>query len=206
MKVLNQSVKLEFITPNALKFIERMARVSRKSEDSIIEENTNYFVRGLICRNEEPVLEHAHATFRVICDRGVSHEFVRHRIFSYTQESTRYCNYSKNKFGNEISIIKTPLKNVESFKIWEDANKASEKAYFKLLKLGEKPEIARSVLMTDLKTELVGTANFREWRHFLYLRTDKKAHPQMREIADLILNILYHECSPVFDDLVKIST
>lgn len=205
MKILYQSVKLEFITPDALKFIERIGRVCYKSEDLINKEHTNDFIKRLICRGHESVLEHAHATFRVICDRGVSHEFVRHRIFSYTQESTRYCNYSKNKFGNEISIIKTPLKNIKSFKIWEYANKASEKAYFELLKLGEKPEIARSVLMMDLKTELVGTANFREWRHFIYLRTDKKAHPQMREIANLILDILYYECPPIFDDLMRMS-
>lgn len=131
----------------------------------------------------------------------VANGFVVHN----SQESTRYCNYSKSKFGNEITVIQVPLtKPEQSSAVWREANEMAERYYFKLLALGEPPEIARAVLMTDLKTELVGTANFREWRHFLRLRMSLKAHPQMREVAQKIGCILLRECRPVFEDVVTV--
>lgn len=201
MKIVNQSVELECITPNAAQFIERIGRTCYRSEDRITEGSSDKFVKMLLKRGHHAMIEHAHATFRVVCDRGVSHEFVRHRIFSYAQESTRYCNYSKSKFGNEVTVIQVPLSKPGAKEVWEAANQFSEMSYFKLLELGEPPEIARSVLMTDLKTELVGTANFREWRHFVTLRTAPAAHPQMREVASMIFNILLNECRTCFEDL-----
>ena len=204
MRIVNQSVTLEAITPDAAQLIERAGRTCYKSEDKITEDSAAKFVKMVLERGHESVIEHAYASFRVVCDRGVSHEFVRHRIFSYSQESTRYCNYSKNKFGGEVTFIKVPLTKPEaSEEVWREANEASERYYFRLLELGEPPEIARSVLMTDLKTELVGTANFREWRHFLRLRTSPKAHPQMREVAQAIGVILLRECPPVFEDVMR---
>jgi len=201
MRIVNQDVWPMFITPDAAQFIERAGRICYKSEDRITPESGDKFVRMLLERGHESVIEHAYATFLVICDRGVSHEFVRHRIFSYSQESTRYCNYSKDKFGREITVIKVPLTKPEkSAAIWEAANKAAEDYYLQMLEAGEPPEIARSVLPTDLKTELVGTANFREWRHFLFMRTSPKAHPQMREVANAIGEILYSHCPAVFAD------
>lgn len=201
MKIVDQDVKLMFITPDAAQLIERAGRICYKSEDKITPDSGDKFVKMLLERGHESVIEHAHAMFHVRCDRGVSHEFVRHRIFSYSQESTRYCNYSKDKFGGEITVIKVPLTKPEkSAAIWEAANKAAEGYYFQMLEAGEPPEIARSVLPTDLKTELVGTANFREWRHFLFMRTSPKAHPQMREVANAIGEILYSQCPAVFAD------
>ena len=201
MKVVDQDVQLMFITPDAAQLIERAGRICYKSEDKITTESGDKFVKMLLERGHESVIEHAYAMFHVRCDRGVSHEFVRHRIFSYSQESTRYCNYSKDKFGGEITVIKVPLTKPEkSAAIWEAANKAAEGYYFQMLEAGEPPEIARSVLPTDLKTELVGTANFREWRHFLFMRTSPKAHPQMREVANAIGEILYSHCPAVFAD------
>lgn len=203
MRIVPQSVALEFITPDAAMLIERAGRTCYRSEDKITADSADKFVKMVMERGHESVIEHAYASFRVICDRGVSHEFVRHRIFSYSQESTRYCNYSKAKHDNQITTIQVPLVNPEmSMGVWTEANEMSERAYFKLLELGEPPEIARSVLMTDLKTELVGTANFREWRHFLRLRTSPKAHPQMREVAGMIGDILLRECRVVFADVM----
>jgi thymidylate synthase (FAD) len=120
---------------------------------------------------------------------------------SYSQESTRYCNYSKDKFSNEITVIQPPRLSDAQYEDWRLAIVEAEKCYFCMLKDGAAPEIARSVLPICLKTEFVATANYREWRHFLKLRTSPKAHPQMREVAGLIGEILLKECEPVFIDL-----
>lgn len=201
MKIVPQSVQLEFITPNADVLIEKATRVCYKSEDKIGEGTAAVLIKSIWEKQHHSCIEHAVATFRVICDRGVSHEFVRHRIMSFSQESTRYCNYGKGKFGGEITVIEPPglySKGYRAREIWVEAMEACEKAYLALLEDGKSPQIARSVLPTCLKTELVATANFREWLHFLKLRTAKAAHPQMREVAIMIGEILNRECHEVF--------
>ena len=200
MKIIKQHVKLEWITPNALETIEKIGRVCYKSEDNIINDSAKKFIQNIIKRGHHAVLEHAYASFRIITDRGISHELVRHRIANYCQESTRYCNYSKEKFGNEISVIQPPHLDPKSYEIWYNACEYAEKHYFELLE-NNSPQIARSVLPTCLKTELVMTANFREWRHVLSLRADKAAHPQVREISVMIYNILMKHHDIVFGDL-----
>lgn len=204
MRIVGQEVWLEQITPAALQLIERAGRTCYKSEDRITEESAAAFVKMILQRGHESVLEHAIASFRVVCDRGVSHEFVRHRLASYSQESTRYCNYAKNKFGEEITVILPPAFETGSLEWheWAAAVKAAEVSYLNLIRMGAPPEMARSVLPTCLKTELVATANFREWRHFLRLRTSPKAHPQMREVAGEIGRILLVECPAVFEDVI----
>lgn len=201
MRVVKQEVFLEHITPNAAQFIERTGRTCYKSEDRITSDSAAKFINMLLERGHESVIEHAYASFRVICDRGVSHEFVRHRLFSYSQESTRYCNYSKAKHGEEITVIKPPGLNDEQERIWTVSVRSAEATYMTLLGAGCPPEIARSILPNCLKTELVATTNFREWRHFLRLRTSPKAHPQMREIAKAIGRILLRESPEVFGDM-----
>lgn len=198
MKIVEPSVSLEWITPTPLQAIERAGRVCYKSEDKITDTSAETFCKMIYQRGHESVVEHAVASIRIVCDRGVSHEIVRHRIASYSQESTRYCNYTKEKFGNEISVIKPPGMLPVAEVAWEDAMLAAEKAYVRMTSNGATPQIARSVLPTCLKTELVMTANFREWRHFLKLRTDKAAHPQMREVALMIQAILAEKCPFVF--------
>lgn len=138
------------------------------------------------------VLEHSSVTVRFICDRGVSHELVRHRLASFSQESTRYCNYSKEKFGNEISVVRPVMLRGGSMEyyIWVKQCESAEKAYFDLLDLGMKPENARSVLPTCLKTEVVMTANLREWYHILDLRTSRDAQPDIRYVChDLLIHM-----------------
>ena len=146
------------------------------------------------------MIEHASASFRIITDRGISHEIVRHRLASYAQESTRYCNYTKDKFENKITVICPP--GLGENVAWLYACEQAEQAYLRLVREGVKPEIARSVLPTCLKTEIVMTANFREWRHFISLRGGKGAHPQIREIARGCLNLLMGYAPNVFGDLV----
>lgn len=187
MKIVKPSVTLLWVTPNAEQMIEAAGRTAYKSEDKITDSSAPKFIRKLIELGHESVLEHACASVRIICDRGVSHEMVRHRLASYTQESTRFCDYK----GIDLSIVE-PLDFYEtrSYGLWNEAIQKMEEVYTSLRNLRVSPQFARSILPTCLKTELVMTTNFREWRHILRLRTSKKAHPQMQEIANMILGLL----------------
>lgn len=205
MKIIEP--KVEFMTPidgeEILKQIEQAGRVCYKSEDKITEDSAHRFVANIIKRGHEAVLEHASFTVKFTCDRGVSHEIVRHRLAAYCQESTRYCNYSGDKFGNEITVIKPCF--------WADGSKAmnawtwymedAEQAYFNLLKMGATPQEARTVLPNSLKTEVVMTANIREWRHFFKLRCSPAAHPQMRQVACMLLRMCKEQIPILFDDI-----
>ena len=192
--------------PAILKKIEKIGRGCYKSEDRITQDSAEKFIANILKRGHESVIEHESVTVKVICDRGVTHEIVRHRVASYSQESTRYCNYSKDKFQNQISVIDLStgfsydlddLADSRKYQIWRDAMEASERYYFQMLEAGASPQEARSVLPNSLKTELVMTMNLREWRHFFRLRIDGGAHPQMRELAMLILEV-FKEKLPVF--------
>lgn len=186
-----------------LRKIELCGRVCYKSENSITSESSQKFVNNIIKSGHESVLEHEKITVRIICDRGVTHEIVRHRIASYSQESTRYCNYSKDKFDGELTFIKPCYWNEESenYRLWEESMKQVEQTYMKMIFSGATPQEARSVLPNSLKTEIVVSMNLREWRHFFGLRTSEKAHPQMREIAIPILNEFRRLIPIVFDDI-----
>lgn len=186
-----------------LKSIEQAGRVCYKSEDKITDGSAEKFVAGIIKRGHEAVLEHESIRVKFIVDRGVSHEIVRHRLAAYCQESTRYCNYSKDGFGNEITVIEPCfLKHgTPQWAAWESAMKNAEFSYFRMLDLGCSPQEARSVLPNSLKTEVVMTANIREWRHFFKLRTAPAAHPQMREVAISLLAEFQRLVPVVFDDI-----
>lgn len=205
MKIISPS--FEFISEinptQILKNIELAGRVCYKSENNITENSAEKFVKSIIKRGHESVLEHEKITVKIICDRGVSHELVRHRIASYSQESTRYCNYSNDKFGNELTFIKPCFweNNNNCYSLWEASMRAVEEDYISLLELGAKPEQARSILPNSLKTEIVVTMNLREWRHFFKLRTDIVAHPQMREIACKMLDDFKTKLPVIFEDI-----
>lgn len=150
IKIINADV--EFITPidgaAILKRLEQCGRVCYKSEAKITDTSAPAFVAGIIKRGHEAVLEHCSFTVKFICDRGVSHEIVRHRMASYCQESTRYCNYGKEDFGSEITVIKPCFMEEGSaaWDIWKDTCRCTEEAYFDLLNFGCTPQEARSVL------------------------------------------------------------
>ena len=205
MKIINDDV--EFITPidgaAILKRLEQCGRVCYKSEAKITDTSAPAFVAGIIKRGHEAVLEHCSFTVKFICDRGVSHEIVRHRVASYCQESTHYCNYSKEGFGSEITVIKPCFLHpyTDGFNLWEEGCLFAEQTYFNLLECGCSPQEARSVLPNSLKTEVVMTANIREWRHFLKLRCSPAAHPQMREVALILLDKLHSLIPVCFDDI-----
>lgn len=213
MKIIEP--KVEFMAPidgeQILKTIEQAGRVCYKSEDKIKEDSAEKFVANIIKRGHEAVLEHASFTVKFTCDRGVSHEIVRHRLAAYCQESTRYCNYSNDKFGNEITVIRPcfwePIpydekrETLTAYEMWETACAEAEKKYFELLAMGATPQEARAVLPNSLKTEVVMTANIREWRHFFKLRCSPAAHPQMRQVAIMLLHMCKEQIPVLFDDI-----
>ena len=212
---------VEFINPPeyavVLDTIERVGRTCYKSEDMITDNSAEDFVRRLIKRGHEAMIEHASVTLRFVNDRGVSHEEVRHRIASYAQESTRYCNYSKEKFDGEVTYIDiergmeldatvsrlSQEARLAIIREWMQACLDAEEHYMNMLKLGATPQIARSVLNNSTKTELCVTMNFRSWRHFIELRYDPAAHPQMREVAEQALEMLYNKYPVFFEQYVK---
>ena len=213
----------EILTPiseggiEELKHIEKIGRVCYKSEGNITEdgESAKKFVKMLIDRGHEAMIEHSSLSVRFTVDRGVSHELVRHRIASFAQESTRYVNYSLDKFGNEINVINirdgidldNKMKNMDSSIIdailreWFSAMKDAEKHYMKMIELGATPQIARSVLPNSTKTEITITTNYREWRNFFKLRVPATAHPQMREVTIPLLKELKNRLPIIFDDI-----
>ena len=213
----------EILTPiseggiDELKHIEKIGRVCYKSEGKITKdgESAKKFVKMLIDRGHEAMIEHSSLSVRFTVDRGVSHELVRHRIASFAQESTRYVNYSLDKFGNEINVINirdgidldNKMKNMDSSIIdailheWFSAMKDAEKHYMKMIELGATPQIARSVLPNSTKTEITISANYREWRNFFKLRVPATAHPQMREVTIPLLKELKNRLPIIFDDI-----
>lgn len=196
----------DFEGQKVLQKLELVGRTCYKSEDKITEDSAAKFVAGLIKRGHEAMLEHVSITVKFVTDRGISHEIVRHRLASYAQESTRYCNYSQDKFGHELTFIIPDFLEYgsEGFKLWKDEMKQVEKTYFAMLEAGHTPQEARSVLPNSLKTELVMTANLREWRAFFKLRAANStgaAHPQMLEITRPLLDDLKSMIPVVFDDI-----
>lgn len=205
MKVIEPCIEIlsEIDGENILKQLERIGRVCYKSEERITETSAREFIGRILASGHESVIEHESVSVRIICDRGVSHEIVRHRIASYSQESTRYCNYSKEKFGKELTFIKPCFweESSELYEIWLKHMQQAEDSYNMMIEHGALPQEARSVLPNSLKTEIVVTMNLREWRHFFRLRTSERAHPQMREVALKIFEELKRKIPVIFDDI-----
>ena len=215
MKIIKPSY--EILTPisdggiKELQHIEKIGRVCYKSEDRITDdgESAKKFVKMLISNGHEAMIEHSSLSVKFVVDRGVSHELVRHRIASFAQESTRYCNYGKDKFGNEITVILPCffdtgmgiLSNSLVYQEWKLACECAEERYFNLLKMGATPQQARTVLPNSLKTEITVTANYREWRNFFKLRTAEASHPQMREVTIPLLKEIKTLIPIIFDDI-----
>jgi thymidylate synthase (FAD) len=233
MKVIDPSFKVltQIDGLDVLARIESAGRTCYKSEENITPLSSMRFVSNIISRGHESVIEHVSVSVRIICDRGVTHELVRHRLCAYSQESTRYCNYEKE---DEITVIspyffdpfeerkKIALPIIEkdkdgmrltdphvgfemmmnSFDVWFLTCLWTQWGYMTLIKeFKAKPQQARSVLPNSLKTEIVVTANLREWRHIFRLRTAKDAHPQMREIMVPLLQVFQEIIPVVFDNI-----
>ena len=219
MQIIKSSYQIEPINSNIILLnVAKAGATCYKNETKIVTvDDAKKFIKMIISNGHESVLEHEKVTVRVICDRGVTHEIVRHRIASYSQESTRYCNYANDKFCNEITVIdigehlhkamidKGKSHDYASFVVdeWQEAMMHAESTYLEMIDRGVSPELARSVLPNSLKTEIVITMNLREWRHFFKLRAvSKRAHPQLREITVPMLKDFQKLIPVVFDDLI----
>ena len=217
MKIIDIGIEWLNKEPDGAQMIANIARMGRICYQSEGKTSDEDFVRNLIKRGHESVLEHEKISVIVKCDRGVSHELVRHRVASYSQESTRYCNYSREKFGGGVTYINlapglgfdpatSKLNDLQTDLIlseWVTACEDAERHYLRVLELGASPQIARSVLNNSTKTQIGITMNLREWRHFFRLRCAKDAHPQMRDLALTMLEKLYSAVPVVFDDLIE---
>lgn len=217
MKVINASYAIvsDIDGTELLKQIEKVGRTCYKSEDKITDTSAVQFVKNIMKRDHLAIIEHNSVSVRFVCDRGVSHEIVRHRVASYGQESTRYCNYTNERFSSSINVIDvlkgieldTKMKNLDPLikrcvmSEWKMGMSDAEEHYNNMIKLGATPQIARSVLPTGLKTEIVVTMNLREWRHFFKLRTDIAAHPQMRELTIPLLAEFKSLIPIIFNDI-----
>ena len=197
----------EILTPingnEILKLIELAGRTCYKSDNLITPDSAKNFVEKIAQRGHESVIEHYNITVRFICNRGFTHELVRHRLAAYSQESTRYCNYNKDKFGSEITVIK-PFEineNTKEYDLWKEAMQNAEKSYMAMIENGSKPENARGVLPIDIKTEIVITTNLREWKHIFKVRTSKAAHPSMRELMIPLLKEFKEKIPVIFDKI-----
>ena len=213
MKLVKPSY--EILTPidglAELKAIERAARTCYKSEGAISEdgESAKKLIRRLIENGHEATLEHSFLSVKFTVDRGVTHELVRHRLCSFAQESTRYCNYSGEKFGHDVWFV-IPYFFAErhaddkpgQYILWVEACRYAEEMYFALLDKGATPQEARTVLPNSTAAEIVVSGNYREWRHILKLRTAKDAHPQMREVMCPLGAELKQRIPVIFNDCV----
>ena len=203
MKILEQSWSFEN-TPRGQEIItllERAGRTCYKSESRITPESAADFIKSIIKNGHHSVLEHANITVRIITNRGVTHELVRHRLAAYSQESTRYCNYSgEMEFILPVWLVGDEANLLEYF-VWSETMRFCEARYNQFLSIGWKPEQARGVLPNDLKTEIVMTANIREWRHVFALRCSKRAHPQMRALMRDMLKDFQKFVPTIFDDI-----
>ncbi len=184
--------------------IERAGRTAYKSEDRIDGDSARKFVAGIVKKQHHSVLEHCSVSVLFTVDRGVSHELVRHRLASYTQESTRYCSYDKGKFGSELTFIRPVFWPVghPNYDKWLTAMQRAEDTYMAMLHNGASAQEARSVLPNSLKTDVVMTTNLREWHHVLVLRTSMAAHPQMRQVMNPFLGEMQRLVPVVFDDII----
>ncbi|MBU2685705.1 MAG: FAD-dependent thymidylate synthase [Gammaproteobacteria bacterium] len=204
----------EGITP--LNLIEMAGRICYKSEDKMTDESSEKFVKMVTERGHHSVIEHSAMTVKFICDRGVTHELVRHRLCAFSQESTRYCNYKggvtfvippwisieEGEYNKEELFESNDQEFGDSKTLWLNAMLMAERTYIDLIETDKwSPQQARSVLPNSLKTEIVVTANFREWRHILTLRCSKAAHPQMRELMIPLLEECKNLIPVIFNDI-----
>ena len=199
--------KVEVLTPldgdAILKHLELCARNCYISEDKITADSARQMVRKLLELGHEAMIEHYNLTVKLTCDMGVYKDLTRHRHVSYAIESTRYCNYSKGKFGNELTVMKPChiKEGTPEYQIWLSTMETIEKNYNAMAELGCKPDQLRMLLPHSIKADVIMTANLREWRHIFKLRCAPAAHPTVQEVMKMLLGTLKREIPVIFDDI-----
>lgn len=186
--------------------IELAGRTCYKSEDRMTPDSNKAFIEMICKNNHASVLEHGVATMKFITDRGITHELVRHRIASFSQESTRYVNYTKGNHGKGDIQFVLPLDlNAEQRALFLEAYESDQNYYNRAIGMGCTPQQARDLLPTGLKTEIVMTANFREWKHVFDLRTAPAAHPKMRVLMFMAYDAMTKVSPTIFPSIVRFS-
>ena len=203
MQLIEPRVRVEsYDSRKIMKNLERACRTCYRSEDLITEESYKSLLKNCINRGHESILEHEKITIRMTCDVGVYKDLTRHRFASFSIESTRYCNYGKDKFNNEINFIR-PLfaDELDKFNIWKDTMQTIEDAYMKMVAAGYKPDEMRMILPHSVAAEVTMTANIREWKHILDLRTKKMAHPAVQQVMIPLLLNFKKNMPEIFGDI-----
>ena len=205
MKIIDPS--FTFIAqPDRATAYNRIAEAMRncyRAELNAMPKTDEELVELAIKRGHYSVIEFASVAVNIVCDRGVTHELVRHRIASYAQESTRYCNYAGEKFGRELTFVRPSWAqgngmSTAKYKFWLEAMEYAEKSYMNMLDNLAMPQEARAVLPNSLATKIAVHANLREWAHIFKLRCDLPAHPDMRQTMKPILLAMLDEYPHIF--------
>ena len=203
MKLVNPWIKVEnFDGVKIMKKIERACRTCYRSEDKMKEDSYKNLLKNCINRGHESVLEHEKITVRIYSDIGTYKDLTRHRFASFSIESTRYCSYNKDKYGNEISFINPVyIEDNEIYDTWKNAMEEIEKSYMKMKDLGATTDMCREILPHSTAAEYTMTANIREWKHLLGLRTTKHVHPAIRQVLIPLLLYFKEQMPEIFEEV-----
>ena len=203
MRLVEPWIKVEnFDGVKIMKRIERACRTCYRSEDKISEESYKNLLTNCLNRGHESVLEHEKITVRIYSDIGTYKDLTRHRFASFSVESTRYCSYNKDKYGNEIAVVNPVyIEDKEVFETWKKAIEDIEKAYMKMKELGASTDMCREVLPHSTAAEYTMTANIREWKHILELRTTNHVHPAIRQVLIPLLLLFKEQMPEIFGDI-----
>ena len=203
MKIVEPWIKVEKIDGiKIMKRIERACRTCYRSEGNITEDSYKNLLKNCLNRGHESVLEHEKITVRVYGDIGTYKDLTRHRFASFSIESTRYCSYDKDKYGNEITVINPSyIESKEIYEAWKDGIENLEKAYMNMKKLGATNDMCRELLPHSTGAEYTMTANIREWKHILEVRTTKNVHPAIRQLLIPLLLYFKEQMPEIFGDI-----
>ena len=203
MRLVEPWIKVEnFDGVKIMKRIERACRTCYRSEDKISEESYKNLLTNCLNRGHESVLEHEKITVRIYSDIGTYKDLTRHRFASFSVESTRYCSYNKDKYGNEIAVVNPVyIEDKEVFETWKKAIEDMEKAYMKMKELGASTDMCREILPHSTAAEYTMTANIREWKHILELRTTNHVHPSIRQVLIPLLLLFKEQMPEIFGDI-----
>ena len=204
MKIIEPKIWVEEFDPiKIMRNLERACRTCYRSEGLITEDSYKKLLKNCINRGHESILEHEKITVRMVCDIGVYKDLTRHRFGSFSIESTRYCNYGKDKFDNEIKFIKpcNIEEGTDEYTEWQWCLSQIEESYMKMTELKCTPDQMRMILPHSTAAEVTMTANIREWRHILDLRTKKMTHPSIRQILIPLLLKFKYTMPELFDEI-----
>ncbi len=203
MRIVEPWIKVEKIDgKQIMKRIERACRTCYRSEGKITEDSYKKLIKNCITSGHESVLEHEKVTVRIYSDIGSYKDLTRHRFASFSVESTRYCSYDKDKYGNEIAIMNPVyIEDKEVYEVWKKTMEGMEKGYMEMKRLGASTDMCREVLPHSTAGEYTMTANIREWKHILKLRTNKRVHPSIRQVLIPLLKYFKEQMPEIFDDV-----